>query len=346
MNSTKRCTIHDIARQLNISASTVSRALNDHPRISQQMRIAVHDLARELNYHPDFRGLSLRSGSGRTLGVLVPQVDRYFFATVLRGIDDVATEHGYDVLICQSYESIAKETALVTSLLNGKVDGLIASVSIETTDDHHFRQLMKKNIPLVFFDRPLDTLNVSKVLIDDFKGSVDAVEHLIAGGRRKIAHFAGPQHIRVYKDRTAGYLHALKQHHLEVIKDLIIPNTITQQTGYRSMKSILAMTPRPDAIFSSGDYSALGALLFAREAGLSVPDEISIAGFANEPFCPLVNPPLTSVDQQAQEMGRQAAILLIKEILRKEKHPIPSTVVLEPRLIIRESSHRLFEPFP
>ena len=340
MGTKKRYTIHDIAKELNTTASTVSRALQDNPRISQKMRKKVKELARKLDYQPDFRALSLRTGSGRTIGVLVPQVDRHFFATVLRGIDEVATQANYNVLICQSYESLAKEQVLTRSLLGGKVDGLIASVSIETKDAKDFEPFVSKGVPLVFFDRVLNSIQASKVVIDDYKGAVLAVEHLISKGCRRIAHFSGPQHIQVYANRTKGYLDTLKKFELQEDLNLIFNGVITRETGCKAMQEILKMSTRPDGLFSSGDYSALGAMLCAIEAGLKVPEDIAFVGFANEPFGSIITPTLTSIDQHALEMGKQAALLLIEEIENKTKTFVPRTVMLDPQLISRCSTNK------
>jgi LacI family transcriptional regulator len=338
MNKKKRYTIQDIANELNTTASTVSRALQDNPRISEKMRKAVKDLADKLDYHPDFRALSLKTGSGRTIGVMVPHIDRHFFSTVLRGIDEVATELNYNVLICQSYESSEKEEMLIKSLLSGKVDGMLVSVAVSTKKADHFELLGKRGIPLVFFDRVWLPMNVSKVVIDDYSGAVASVRHLVEHGCRNIAHFAGPQHINVYKNRTAGYIDTLQEFGLEVKEQLIFHNTITRETGCAAMSDILKMQNRPDAIFSSGDYSALGAIICARENGIKIPDELAVTGFANEPFGAIIDPSLTSVDQHGAEMGRQAASLLIEEMESKTEPFIPRSIVLNPVLIVRKSS--------
>lgn len=341
MGQKKRSTIQDIARALNTTPSTVSRALQDNPRISLKMRHAVRELAEKLNYQPDFRALSLKKGSGRLIGVMVPHIDRHFFATVLRGIDEVATNAGYSVMICQSFESHEKEKALIKSLLNGKVDGMMASVSASTTDTSHFEQMTSLGIPLVFFDRVVENLPVSKVMVDDYLGACQSVGHLIAMGCKRIAHFAGPQHINVYRNRTKGYVDTLKSHGMVADKNMIFPNTITRETGCVAMQHIFIMDPRPDAIFSSGDYSALGAITCALEAGLNVPGDMAISGFANEPFDAIIKPSLTSVDQHGVEMGRQAAALLIEEMESGNTAFVPRTVVLNPDLIVRESTTRI-----
>lgn len=338
----RKYTIADIARELNTTTSTVSRALQDNPRISLKMRKAVQELAQKNNYQPDYRAASLRRGSAKTIGVLVPKVDRHFFATVLSGIDDVLAEAGYSVLICQSFESVEKEKFLVNSLMYGKIDGLIASISTETKDAKHFEAMVEKGLPLVFFDRVWEPLRVSKVLVDDYLGATMAVEHLIENGCRRIAHFAGPQHLNVYKNRTKGYLNTLKKHSIEIDEKLIFHDVITRETGCKAMQKILKMSTLPDAIFSSGDYSALGAILCAKEAGVKIPEQLAITGFANEPWDSFFEPSLTSVDQHAFDIGRQAATLLIDQIEFKKSSIVPKTIVLAPELIIRKSSVRTF----
>jgi LacI family transcriptional regulator len=338
----KKYTIADIAKELNTTISTVSRALQNNPRISVKMRNAVQELAVKNNYQPDYRASSLRSGSAKTIGVLVPKVDRHFFATVLSGIDDVLADANYSVIICQSFESYEKEKQLVQNLMNGKVDGIIASISTETRDASHFELMVSKGLPLVFFDRVWEPLRVSKVLVDDYLGATMAVEHLIMNGCRKIAHFAGPQHINVYKNRTKGYINTLKKHGIEVDESLIFNDVITRDTGCKAMEKILQLNERPDAIFSSGDYSALGAILCAKNAGVAIPDEIAITGFANEPWDSFFEPTLTSVDQHAFDIGRQAATLLLEQLNNKKSTFVPRTVVLTPELIVRKSSFKRF----
>ncbi len=341
MHKKKKYTIQDIARELNTTASTVSRALQDNPRISLSMRAAVRELADKMDYHPDFRALSLKKGSGRTIGVMVPHIDRHFFSSVLRGIDEIASVSDYNVLICQSYESYDKEVGLLKSLMHGKVDGMIVSIASNTLDIAHYELLGRRGVPLVFFDRVWDDMPVSKVVIDDYLGACLSVEHLINQGCRHIAHFAGPQHLNVYKNRTKGYRDTLSKHGFKIDESLIFSEVITRETGCQAMGQILGMDIMPDAIFSSGDYSALGALMCAREAGIRVPQDMAISGFANEPFGAILEPTLTSVDQHGVEMGRQAAQLLIEEMESKDPGFEPRTIMLKPSLIIRKSTHKL-----
>lgn len=338
MTGKKKYTIREIAKELNTTSSTVSRALQNNPRISAKMRKAVQELAAFHNYQPDFRASSLAKGTGRTIGVLVPKIDRHFFSTVLSGIEEITAAHSYNVLVCQSFESYEKEFELVKNLMYGKVDGLIASISIETKQAPHFEQVVEKGLPLVFFDRVCESINVSKVVIDDYAGACMAMEHLIENGFRNIAHFSGPQHINVYRNRTRGFYDIMQKYNLEINKGLVFNNVITRETGCQAMQKILASKKLPDAIFSSGDYSALGAILCARDSGVEIPDEIAFTGFANEPWDSFFEPPLTSVDQHAFKIGKEAATILIQQIENHKTAFVPRTVTLNPELIIRKSS--------
>jgi len=341
MSGKKKYTLQDIARELNTSISTVSRALKDHPRISAEMCEKVQKFALEHNYQPDFRASSLRMGSNRTIGVLVPRIDINFFARVLRGIDEICSMDNYNVMICQSFDSLQKEMKLVNSLLNGKIDGLIASISIETQDGDHFNSLIDKGLPLVFFDRVLHSLNVHKVVIDDYKGAYESVEHLIRNGYKRIAHFAGPQHHNIYSQRKLGYLEALKNNGFEIDEEIIFHNTIVQETGYKAMQKIREMKNPPDAIFSSSDYAILGAIVYAKKHGIEIPKQLGLTGFANEPFDDLYAPSITSVDQHPIMMGQKAARLLIDAMEKKNKATEPQILKLDPTLIVRQSSSRL-----
>ncbi len=341
MSGKKKYTLQDIARELNTSISTVSRALKDHPRISAEMCEKVQKFALEHNYQPDFRASSLRMGSNRTIGVLVPRIDINFFARVLRGIDEICSMDNYNVMICQSFDSLQKEMKLVNSLLNGKIDGLIASISIETQDGDHFNSLIDNGLPLVFFDRVLHSLNVHKVVIDDYKGAYESVEHLIRNGYKRIAHFAGPQHHNIYSQRKLGYLEALKNNGFEIDEEIIFHNTIVQETGYKAMQKIREMKNPPDAIFSSSDYAILGAIVYAKKHGIEIPKQLGLTGFANEPFDDLYAPSITSVDQHPIMMGQKAARLLIDAMEKKNKATEPQILKLDPTLIVRQSSSRL-----
>lgn len=336
----RKTTIHDIARKLNISASTVSRALHDHPRISVAMRQSVKKAAAEMGYVPDVVASGLRKGKRSLLGMIVPHIDRHFFAQVISGVEEVAHGAGYHVLVTQSGESYSRESDLALNLGSGLVDGVLASVSMETKSFDHFSDIIQKGIPVVFFDRVADSISTDKVVVDDYQGAFLATEHLIHTGKRKIGHLAGPVNVGIYRLRLQGYLDAMKQHRLKVPREWIIPDTITQSSGYEAMNRMLQLKYKPEAIFASGDFSALGAMLKAREAGLDIPADLAIVGFANEPFTSLLSPGLSSVDQHPQEMGRQAARLLLERLEKPEEMNIARKISLQPDLLIRGSSAR------
>jgi len=334
----KKITIQDIARELNTTISTVSRALRDHPRISVETREKIKKYALEHDYQPDFRAASLRQGSARTIGVLVPRIDIHFFARVLRGIDEVASLNNYNVLIIQSLDSLSKEINLVKSLVYGKVDGLIASISIETHDGEHFKPLTNKGVPLVLFDKVLEDVDVTKVIIDDHYGAYIAVQHLINQGCKRIGHFAGPQYLNIYRNRKQGYLDALKDAGLKIDESLIFDDMLVKENGYEVMGKLHAMKNPPDAIFSSNDFAVVGAIMRAKELGVKVPQDIAFTGFANEPMDEIVDPTISSVEQNPVKMGKEAARLLIEQMEDKKNAFYPKTITLKPSLVVRQSS--------
>jgi len=337
----KRVTIHDIARKLNTTASTVSRALQDHPRISEEMRRKVQQTAREMNYRPDEMAVNLRKGQRNILGVIVPQVDRHFFARVIRGIEEEAGKQGYHILIGQSYEQVDREVHLTEKMGKGVVEGLLISVSLQTRDCQHIQRLIEQEVPLVFFDRVPERVNADSVMIDDFEAAFHVTEHLISSGCRNLAHFAGPKHINIYRERSNGFLAAMKRYRMKVNTEWILDNVLTREAGYRAMKFLWSLKMKPDAVVSSGDYSALGALLWCKEHGINIPDQLCITGFANEPFTSLITPGMTSIEQHGFEMGKKAASLLLERVQGKYSGQDIRKVVIPSELHIRESSNHI-----
>jgi len=336
----QKVTIHDIARELNTTASTVSRALQDHPRISKSMKDAVLELAQKLNYQPNSIASSLRKGRGNTIGIIIPHINRYFFSSVIRGIEDVAYGAGYNVLICQSYDSYDREKAIVETLINGKVDGLVVSLASGTEDLKHFHLVQSKGLPLIFFDRVPVNMEVNKVEIDDFAGAFKAVEHLISQGCNRIAYFSGPRHVSIYHNRYEGYKAAILKNNLSFDESLIFEGAITRDAGEKAALEISKMKPLPDGIFSSGDFSAMGAVLKLKELGIKIPQQIAVVGFANEPYGDMIEPGLSSVDQHSIEMGHSVAKLFLEEIANPQLVIIPKRIILNPELLIRNSSKR------
>ena len=316
-----------MARELGVAPSTVSRALNGHSTISDSMTERIKELARRCNYVPNQMAVNLKSGRHHTIGVIVPMIGRSFFASVIEGIEDYASLRGYDVLICQSKDSEQRERRLVRSI-SGRVDGVIASMGAHTASHDFYNDL---GVPLVMFDRIDRSLPAASVTIDDRGGARMAVQHLLDQGFRTIYHFAGPRRVSIWHDRHEGYLDAMRAAGIAVQEEWVWEAPTTQEQGEAFAARILASgEPLPDAIFCSGDYAALGVMTRMQAAGVDMP----VVGFANEPFCQVVSPPLTSVNQFSSKMGTMACQLLL-DILAGE--PAANTVI-NPELIVRRSS--------
>ena len=334
----KRASITDLAKQLGLSPSTISRALNGHADISEATKQRVWEAAKELNYQPNHLAAALRKGRSNMLGVMVPHIEGSFFPAVMHGIETVASKAGFNVMMCQSNEDVQREKNNIDALLNAQVEGIIISLARTTHDFQHFEKVRNQNIPLVFFDRMPEVSNVSGVVLDDHQGAYLAVRHLLEQGYRRIAHFAGPQHLNIYKNRHNGYLHALQTFGLPHDEELMcfLPN-MRQESGAQAMRELLQLPAPPDAVFASGDVPVAGALEVLHELNIPVPGQIALAGFSNEPFTTLTTPRLTSVDQRGEQMG-QSAVQLFLQMLKRSDNFAPHRIVLKPQLLIRDSS--------
>lgn len=338
---TERATIHDIAKKLSITASTVSRALNDSPKISTETKKAVRKAALILNYQPNNIASALRKGKSNILGVIVPMIDRSFFSSAIHGIEEIASRSNYNVMICQTYNNQAKEIDTVETLLNAGVAGIIVSHATSTINFDHFQKVKQRGIPLILFDRSSDLLDVSKVVIDDFLGAYKATEHLIQQGCKRIAHFTNTRKISIYKERLRGYREALLNNNLPYDDTLVVEGDLQLADGRKSMLQLLTCKPRPDAVFSASAYGSLGALQVLKEKGIKVPEEIALVGFANEPFTSFTDPSLSTIEQHSERIGNAAAEIFLKEVSDKQNEFIPQKIVLTPDLIIRQSSLKL-----
>ncbi len=334
----KPATIKDIAKQLNISLSTVSRAMRNAPDVNADTRKAVMALSEELRYHPNKLALSLKQKQTHNIGVIVPNLD-YVLSTMVKGIDEVALEAGYTVMVCQSNESFGREIVNTRRLLDSLVDGIIISVSSETKVFDHFRKIQEKQMPMVVFDRVTPHLNAPGVRIDNIDGGFQATIHLIEQGYRRIAILAGPKNLGISNSRLEGYINALKKYKIKLDPDLVIHCDFNQDYAYLATKELLAMKKRPDAIFTISDRMAIGAMLAIKEKGLNMPHDIGLVGFNNEPITNLVTPKISSVDQPAFELGKIAAKLFIERVHHNDMDH--AEVVLKPKLQIRESSQRI-----
>ena len=342
----QQTSLRDLSRHLNLSTSTVSRALADHRDISETTKERVRALALEMNYRPNQLAAALRKGHSQTLGVIVPHIKGYFFPAVMNGIEKVATREGFNVMMCQSNEDVRREQRNIEALLAAQVEGILVSVSATTQDDmHHFEQVRRQGTPLVFFDRVPDLPQSMAVILDDFQGAYQAVRHLIEQGCRRIVHLAGPQHLNTSRNRFLGYKAALEAHDLPFDEHGVysLP-ALTHEAGRLGMQYLLAMEPPLDAVFAAYAIPSVGALEVLREKAWRVPQDIAFACFSNEPFTTMTHPQLTVVDQRAEQMG-ETAVRLFLQLLKRGPAYNPPHLVLKPELIIRDSSlHRSQEP--
>jgi LacI family transcriptional regulator len=328
----------DLAKELGVSMTTVSRALSDHYSIGPATKQKVLKLAKKLNYQPNQMAAALRKGKSKLIGVIVPYIEGRFVPSVVHGIETAARKAGFSVIICQSNEDVANERKNIETLLNAQVAGILVSLSRNTLDFKHFEKVQKRGIPLVFFDRILEGDNVNAVVLNDREGAFQTTKHLLEQGCRRVAHFAGPQHLNIYKNRRQGYADALRSFDLPLDEDLIIYSDMTLELGQEGMKKLLALPNPPDGVFAAGDSAILGALQLLKSRGIRVPQDIALAGFSNEGFTAITEPMLTSVDQRCEEMG-QATVRLFMELVEAKGTPFyQRQVVLQPQLFIRESS--------
>ena len=338
--SNSKVTIHDIAKEMNINSSTVSRALNDSNRVTQKTKDKIIAKANELGYKRNLLASNLRKNKTNTLGVIVPRISRHFFSSAIAGIEETAYEEGYNVMICQSLEELEREQKLAKSLIANRVDGILISISMETMNSTYLHELNKEGTPLVFFDRYFDLEDNSKVLIDDFQAGFDATEHLILQGCKNIAHLSGPQQLEIYKNRCKGYKAALKKHHIPLNDKLVISSKLMEKDGIESVKKLLSLPINIDGIFSANDTSAIGAMKHLKKVGVKIPEDIAIVGFSNEPISSVIEPSLTTIDQSGFEIGKIAADLILSQIKNKSKKTKSETIILKPTLIKRNSSKR------
>lgn len=336
----KKTTISDIAKALNLSPSAVSKALNHHPRISKSTREAVEEMAVKLQYEPNHLAAALRKGKSYLIGIIVPAIDINFFASVVKGIETIINQDGYNAIITQSDDLIDKEIRSVDALLNTQVDGIICSLANATTSYDHIDKIIQKGVSLVLFDRTANREDISSVVIDDYQGAIEATEHLVAEGCRNILHLAGPNEVLPYHLRASGYKDVLKKHGIPVRTELVIESHLTQEEGSQCMRQALAAVPQIDAVFAASDHAALGAMRVLLERGIKIPSEVALVGFSNEGFGAFVEPSLSTVEQHGTKMGEWAAKLLLEQCEQKGKAMAPQKVVLPTDLVIRSSSKK------
>lgn len=337
---TQKVTIKDIARELGVSPSTVSRALKDHPDISPQTRKQVKDLVEKLNYQPNAIALSLRNNRTNIIGVMVPELVHHFFSSVISGIESEAMKSGFNVMLFQSGEDYEREVLNTKALINSRVDGVLVSVAKTSKKFSHIKQLIENGIPVVFFDRVCDDVEADKVVVDDFEGAFNATEYLIKSGCKRIAHFGSQQHLQIGYQRKRGYITALEKHGLEVDDNLFL-QCDTFNDAMRLTEVFMRQSNRPDGIFSVNDITGVGALNVIKRMGLRVPEDVSIIGFSDGLVSSVTEPLLTTVSQHGEDMGIKAASILLKRIIEENEKYTPVTEVIKTDLIIRDSTKPL-----
>lgn len=326
-------TIKDIARALNISPSTVSRALRNHPDISQDTKDSVNKYAKEHNYKPNTLALSLRTSKNNTIGVIVPEINNYFFSSVLSGIEQVANKEDFNVILCQSDENYEKEVRNTQALVATRVSGVLASLCKHTTNYDHFQEIIESDIPLVFFDRICIGITTDRVVVDDYVGAFAAVEYLIQTGCKRIAFYSSPFHLEISKNRKNGYLDALRKYGLTVDESLI-KVCDTREEAIIITPEILDCPDRPDGFFAINDHCAAGIMYAVKLAKLRIPEDIAIFGFSDGELARACDPMLSTVEQHGFEMGKNAATLLLDKI-NGVTHGQYSNKIVKTNLIIR-----------
>ena len=333
-------TIKDIAKRLNLSASTVSRALRNLPDVKPETMKAVKELAKMWNYQPNPIAQGLVKKRSYNIGVIIPEFMIHFYAEALSGIYKVANEAGYNVMVCQTNETYKNELKSVKTLVGSRADGLIVAISKETNDFEHLNSLNLRKTPLVVFNRVNDAISASKVIFDDYKSGYKATRHLIDCGCKHIAHIAGPVNLQLSTERKNGYKKALGKYNLAYDEELVVPCDFTLEDGKEAMEKILQTGKKIDGIFTVCDAAAYGAMAVLKNAGYKIPEDVSVIGFTNEPFAKLIEPSLSTISQPSYEIGETATHLLLKHIENKDEY-IPETRIIETELIERNSTRKL-----
>ena len=336
MNKNTPVTIKDIAHALNLSASTVSRALRGMPEIHPETRQAVLQLAQEMDYQPNQLAKNLVKSRTRTIGVILPTLSYYFFSSVLNSIEEAAMQAGYSVVVCQTNESYLREVVQIQNLLNSQVEGFIISLARDTQDLDHINRLLRKQIPVVIFDRYAEGIEASKVIVDNQLAAFKATEHLIENGCQRLGCLAGPPNLLISNQRLAGFKEALLKYDLPYRERYVFHSDFTQENSMMQALSMMALPEPPDGILTMSDRIAFSTMYALKQRGIRIPEDVAIVSFNNEPTCIYLSPSLTSVNQSIQEMGSQVVRLLIKQL--ESEHCVPETVTLSTQLMVRESS--------
>ncbi len=341
MSERKRLTLKDIAFELGISVSTASRALNSYSGISEETIKLVKEYAEKHNYVPNTMAVNFRKNKTMTIGMIVPELVHYFFSSVISGAITAAKKHNYSILVGQSDEKQKNEIMACKTMLSSSVDGLLISISNETTKVDHLQEFLDEGRPVVQFDKVSELIDSPKVIVDDFQGAYNAVKHLIQQGYSKIAHINGLTHVKNSQERLRGYLKALSDHGIQASEDWVLHcKEISEKEGYDFTARLMNLTNPPDAIFCITDLVAMGAMNYLKQSHFQIPEQVGLIGFSNWDMAKFVTPSLSSIDQHAFEMGEKAIELLLEEIRNNE---VGTNKIIETKtkLVIRESSSRM-----
>lgn len=334
----KEITIYDIAKGLGLSPATVSRALNDHPAVNINTKEKILNKADQLGYRFNMFASNLRKQRTNAIGVIIPKLNSHFQSSVIAGMEKVANEAGYNLIISQSMESASKEVANAKTMFNSRIDGLLVSLAYDTENIKHFDPFIEKGIPVVFYDRVAEHKHCTGIIIDNVESAYKATAHLIEQGCKSIIHLTGNLKRNVYNDRLKGYKYALIDNNLPFKEANVIINKLTEEAGIEIAQQIVKMNPLPDGIFVSNDTCAVSCLKTLKQAGISIPHDIAVVGFNNDPISRVIEPKLTTIDYPGYEMGEVAIRNLINHLDGTADIQKTNTITLRAELIIRESS--------
>lgn len=334
-------TILDIAEALKLSPATISRALNNHPYVKEKTRNDVMEMATKLGYRRNQMASGLRSNKTRTIGLIIPRVSMFFHAEVITTIQNDLHKHGYSLIICQSNDSVSMERELTETLYASRVDALIAACTLQTVDFSHFDKFIAQNTPVVFYDRvPVDNYKATLIKGNDFEGAYLSTNHLIAAGCKKIAHISGPLTSNLYQARAAGFLKAMEEHNLPVREDWIFHQELTAENALKAIQQMFEASTKPDGLFADNDTSAIAAIGYAKQNGISVPGALKIAGYSNDPRTAIITPSVTSVEQFPNLVGKRIVEALV-ELLKQEAEGLAyktDPIIIPVELIARAST--------
>lgn len=341
MKTKRAVSLKDLAKELGVSISTVSRALKNSSEIGEDTKMKIRALAKERGYRPNPFAMSLLKNTPRIIGILVPDIVTHFYSSIISGISAVARRNGYSTIVSSSFEEYAKEKECIEDLVNIRVEGIIACLTQETTDFAHFEELYHQNIPLVLFDRVCLSDKISSVVTNNIASAKLATMHLLETGSKRVAFLGGSNNLQIVKERKHGYLEALRQYKMLIERELVCCDEIGYEAGYKGGIELLSQSNPPDAILGMTDSLTFGAMKAIYEKGLRIPDDIAVVGYTDELHCDYTNPPLTGMTHQTYKMGEVACDLLLKQ-LKGDSQVFQETIpcVLE----VRGSSFKIKTP--